>query len=82
MKTVWVVTKEYNNYDQYGEYFVCAFKEKPTHQQCLDLLSVENYFQSYADKKHKDKMAALLMKGGGRYKDEFDWYWLNEEVLK
>jgi hypothetical protein len=30
---VWVLTKEVNAYDQYGEYFVAVFGCKPTHQQ-------------------------------------------------
>ena len=30
--SIWVLTKEYNDYNQHGEYFVGAWKEKPTHQ--------------------------------------------------
>ena len=80
-ETVWVVTKEYNCYDQYGAYFVKVYKEQPTHQQCLNLLLEENYMTKDQDKKHQDKMAALLMKGGGRYKWEDEWYNLFEEEL-
>ena len=27
IKSCWVLTKEYNDYDQYGEYYVCIFEE-------------------------------------------------------
>jgi len=82
MKTIWVITEEHNAYDQYGEYFICAFAEKPTHAQCLDLLLELDYIQEDQPRKHKDKMSEFLMKGGGRYKYENVWYWLREERLK
>lgn len=82
MNKVWVITEEHNDYDQHGVYFCCVFANKPTHQQCLDFLLEEGYIQKYQCKKHQDKMAAFLMKGGGRYKDEGVWYWLREERLK
>lgn len=82
MKTIWVITEEHNAYDQYGEYFICAFAEKPTHAQCLDLLLELDYIQEDQPMEHKDKMADFLMKGGGRYKYEDVWYWLREERLK
>lgn len=28
-KNCWVLTQEYNDYAQYGEYYVCVFEEKP-----------------------------------------------------
>ncbi len=30
MKYVWVLTEEYNEYDQHGEYFLAVFKDEPT----------------------------------------------------
>ena len=27
---VWVLTEEYNDYDQHGEYFLAVFKDEPT----------------------------------------------------
>ena len=33
----WVLTKEYNEYDQYGEYFVAIFKDKPHHTELTKL---------------------------------------------
>lgn len=31
--TVWILTEEYNDYDQHGEYFVAVFADKPTTEQ-------------------------------------------------
>lgn len=42
---MWVLTREYNNYDQHGEYFVAAFKEKPTFAQMKVVL--DDYTDSY-----------------------------------
>jgi hypothetical protein len=30
---VWILTEEYNEHDQHGEYFVAIFKNKPTVEQ-------------------------------------------------
>ena len=30
---IFILTEEYNAYDQYGEYFIAAFKHKPTPEQ-------------------------------------------------
>ena len=35
MNSVWILTVEY--YDQYGEYFVAVFKDKPTAQMLMEL---------------------------------------------
>jgi len=31
--SIWVLTEEYNAYDQYGEYFVWAWTHKPTRDE-------------------------------------------------
>lgn len=41
--TVWVLTEEYNQYDQYGEYFCAVFKEKPTLEQLTEIGVTEDY---------------------------------------
>lgn len=33
---VWLLTREHNDYDQHGEYFIAVFAEKPTIQQLID----------------------------------------------
>ena len=62
---VWVVTEEVNAYDQFGEYLIGVFIEKPTVDQLqllLPRLSV--------------KAAEHLQQGGGRIKAEDEWYYL------
>lgn len=36
-QTIWVLTREHNEYDQHGEYFTAAFVEKPSLQQLIDV---------------------------------------------
>ena len=67
--TVWVLTEEYNAYDQYGEYFLKAFKNKPTKEQLLD------------SRVHPWDVEHVL-NGGGRVKYENQWYNLNEIELE
>lgn len=67
---VWILTREENQYDQYGEYYVAAFETKPTHQQLTDH-GVERKFLRHT------------LNGGGRtaqYEDT--WFHLREEELK
>lgn len=66
---IWILTKEYNMYDQMGEYFVAAFKDKP-HHTSLTKLGVE-----------QNRLAHVL-NGGGRQKEEDDWYFLREEEIE
>ncbi len=73
MTTVWILTEEYNDYDQHGEYFVEAFEAKPTTQQLIDA-GVE------------ESRTAHVLSGGGRielgsYYDN-QWYHLREHTLK
>lgn len=46
MKTVWILTSEVNDYDQYGEYFEAVFKEKPTLEQLMSKGVPKDYAQS------------------------------------
>mgnify|MGYP006935484260 CR=1 FL=1 len=63
---IWILTKEVNDYDQYGQYFVSAFNSKPTFHQLFDLgLS-------------KEQAKHLLETGGGRIEWENEWYFLKE----
>ncbi len=61
MKTLWVITREENQYDQYGEYFVAAFSEKPT---------LDNLIRLFGD----IILAKHILKGGGRMILEDTWY--------
>lgn len=72
---VWVLTNEYNDYDQHGEYFQAVFSEEPT------LETLAEYFNEKAENKPylPDAMAAVvflekLRKGGGRNGTEDCWW--------
>jgi hypothetical protein len=64
--TVWILTDEYNMYDQYGEYFIAVFKEKPTHQQ-LTAHGVET-----------NRLHHTLNGGGRGFYDDEHWFHLKE----
>ena len=66
---VWLLTKECNDYNQYGEYFVAVFAKKPTSQQ-LSKLDI-----------HEELLEHVLA-GGGRVGDEFEWFNLEQITAK
>lgn len=63
---IWVLTTEYNEYDQFGEYFVAAWRQKPTKDQLQPLTSMNDFGLDH------------LLKGGGRLEYEYQWYNLKE----
>ena len=66
-ETVWILTTEYNDYDQYGAYFVSAFQNKPGFRE-LKRLTGENDII----------VLKLIRDGGGRQGIENKWYNLIE----
>lgn len=73
MKTVWILTEEYNGYDQYGEYFLDVFETKPSREQLAEVINI------LPDSK---EMTRLLEGGGRSHKYEDQWYFLKEFPLK
>lgn len=67
MSTVWVVTREHNEYDQHGEYFVAVYLKKPNFHQLKKLLPDED-----------DVTIGKLTRGGGRHRYEDVWHNLRE----
>ena len=61
--TVWVLTREINEYDQHGEYFVAVFGSKPPPRLLRD---------------NGVPRVALrhVLNGGGRISDEYEWFYL------
>ncbi len=59
----WIITAEYNDYDQHGSYFVAWFREKPTFQDIKKLLPYET-----------DATIGKLTRGGGRQGSEYKHY--------
>ena len=51
MNSVWILTVEYNDYDQHGEYFVAVFKDKPTAQMLIELNVPTNRLRGVLDGK-------------------------------
>ena len=71
-KGCWVLTSEYNDHDQHGEYFEAIFAEQPTLEQ------LAGYFKGSSGMP-RDVMEAVaflekLRKGGGRIETEYCWY--------
>lgn len=77
---VWILTSEYNDYNQHGEYFIAAFQNKPTESQIFQTCSEAGYYVNEDDVQH-------ILNGGGRrtddkYNDYYSWFYLREEELK
>ena len=68
MMTIWLLTTEYNDYDQHGEYFVSAWGHRPTFVE-LGVAGVDG-----ANIRH-------VQAGGGRKDDEFQWWYLKEMAV-
>lgn len=66
---VWILTEEFNDYDQYGEYFRAVFSSKPNRKQLL------------AHEVPKDRLEHVLA-GGGRIEPENSWFFLREVEAK
>jgi hypothetical protein len=77
--TAWILTRENNEYDQYGEYFIASFKQKPTRWQLVKALKDDNETTLAVNQEY----IGLLLDGGGRTKDAaYVWYHLREVELK
>ena len=67
MGNLWIVTREINQYDQDGEYFVAAFDHKPDFKELQILLPDQS-----------DVTIGKLTRGGGRQNSEDEWFLLFE----
>jgi len=64
--SIWILTREINQYDQDGEYFVGAWNQKPMHQMLTELGVPQNRLRKVLD-------------GGGRVYPEEEWFYLKEQ---
>ena len=64
---IWVLTREINQYNQDGEYYVTYFINKPTIQELAKYLGI---YGEYA--KH-------ILEVGGRLDIENEWYYLRQQ---
>ena len=69
MAEIWVLTSEYNDYDQHGEYFTAAFQGKPSAADLVKEAGVPA------------KLAEHIAAGGGRIDAEYQWFHLRRYDL-
>lgn len=76
---VWVLTREENDYDQHGDYFVAVFKKFPTLLAIWEALdSEENSGARTGISTNDVELFSHIQKGGGRRYPEETWYHLRE----
>ena len=71
---IWVLTCEYNDYNQYGEYYIKAWDHLPSYDELKIQLEEQLGGNALSNTIHH-----LLDKGGGRIKNEDCWWWLRED---
>jgi hypothetical protein len=72
--SIWVLTREINQYDQDGEYFVAAFNRKPAVDDLLSALGWSNLQESLDCANH-------ILAGGGRQGTEEEWFHLRQHII-
>lgn len=76
-RSVWVLVRHHNDYNQYGEYFVDVFDEKPTVRTLVkywrEHMSAE-YYPSQGDEIAALEFFLHLEGGGGRRDNEDVWF--------
>lgn len=65
---IFVLTREINQYDQDGEYFVEVYASKPSYQQLIEVGVPRNRIRH-------------VMNGGGRVGTEDQWFFLREKEV-
>lgn len=81
--SVWVLTREHNEYDQHGEYFEEVFAAKPTVAEFAEYFSKANQgVVAYGNAMEALAFIEHLRNGGGRQNTENTWYNLKEVELK
>ena len=66
--SIWILTSEFNEYDQHGEYFVKAWPRKPTLEELTEA----------GDWGSDMSYAAHVQSGGGQLDAEDEWWFLRE----
>ena len=66
---VWILTREVNDYDQHGEYFVSVFGGKPTHKHLTEMNVPNNRLRH-------------VLNGGGRVGYEEEWFHLRSRAVE
>jgi hypothetical protein len=73
--TIWVLTEEYNDYAQHGEYFLHAWDHKPSREELQVIIDEES-------RHTQPDYIGYVLNGGGRIDVdnhyEYQWYILKE----
>lgn len=67
---MWILTREINQYDQDGEYYVAHWEVKPTVIQLNELFKDKSLPKTV----HASYASYLVITGGGRIGLEDEWY--------
>lgn len=65
---VWILTREVNEYNQEGAYFIAVFGVKPSHNELSDLGVPRNRLRH-------------VLNGGGRVFNDEEWYELSSHIV-
>lgn len=75
VNSVYVLTREINQYDQDGEYFVTVFQNKPTVEQ----LKRHGVGEGWKSESTPEKICDHVLNcGGGRIDREDTWWYLRQ----
>jgi hypothetical protein len=74
---IWVLTEEYNDYNQHGEYFIHVWNSKPTASQLAQYICGDGYDE---ENEYVVEHVNHVLGGGGRRNYEDQWY--NLHVVK
>ena len=74
MDKVYVLTEEINDYNQHGEYFLCAFKNVPTFKEV-------NNCDAYFGNINKEQYKSLVKDGYLQNKPDYEFLYLKEVEL-
>lgn len=72
---MYILTSGVNDYNQYGEYFEAAFKEKPTMQDLANVFYKQRLEELTEEQK---EFLAHVHNGGGRRGYEDHWFILHQ----
>jgi hypothetical protein len=71
--SIWILTEEYNDYDQHGECFLEVFEDKPDRTTLAWALTMNGHGENFTN-----QFIDHVLKGGGRVSAEHCWLHLRE----
>ena len=67
---MWILTQSYNEHDQFGDYFISAFENRPTEDEIKKVLKNECELDPH--------LSSHVLQGGGRRNQEYSYFSLFE----